>query len=66
MASAAAKMGHNSGVQGVQRKHYCPECPADAKGQLQPMRATMIMPKRRIEFRCHQGHAATKGNTILK
>lgn len=65
MAAKGAKLAARA-LFGEARKHYCPECPInEATGDLEPMAAVMIMPGRRMEFRCAQGHAARKSQTIL-
>jgi hypothetical protein len=51
---------------GITRRHYCPECPASEDGKLSAMRPVLKLPRRRIEFRCPNGHSARKGATILR
>ena len=51
---------------GTARHHFCPTCPANEEGRLEPMAPSMIMPGRRIVYHCKRGHTANSGETILK
>ncbi len=51
---------------GPARSHYCPQCPANDRGNLIPMRATVVMPGRRVEYHCPEGHSVRKGQTLLR
>ena len=55
-----------SGSIGLARSHYCPECPGDDRGNLIPMQARMTMPGRGIKYHCPEGHAARRGQTLLR
>ncbi len=52
---------------GPARSHYCPECKGDSKEFTQDMemKPTMIMPGRRMIFKCKNGHEMSKSGTIL-
>jgi hypothetical protein len=64
MAAKGEKLAKRA-LYGEARKHYCPTCPLNQEtGDLEPMSAVMVMPGRRIEFRCAKGHTARKGRTI--
>lgn len=65
MAAKGEKLAKRA-LYGEVRKHHCPICPLDAEtGDLVPMSAIMVMPGRRIEFRCPNGHVSRKKDTIL-
>ena len=51
---------------GQERKHYCPECRAKNEAEPQEMKPVMLMPKKKIVFRCTLGHQALRGQTILQ
>ena len=51
---------------GLARDHYCPECPADSRDNLIPIKAVMTIPGRRIHYRCPAGHEFRKGQTLLR
>ena len=55
-----------SGTIGLARSHYCPECPADDRGNLIPMQARMTMPGRSIKYHCPEGHSMQRGQTLLR
>ena len=61
----AGKMVTQGAVE-VARSHYCPECPANEDGKLPPMTPVMIMPGRRIVYRCKRGHTVRRGQTLLR
>lgn len=50
-----------------ERFHFCPTCPADKEsGRLEPMKATMLMPKRTMIYNCKNGHSVPTGGTLLR
>ena len=51
---------------GAPRKHYCPQCPEDESGNLAVTQAVMIVPGRKMMFRCKGGHLTPKNQTILQ
>jgi hypothetical protein len=49
-----------------ERFHFCPTCPPDENGRYEPMKATQIMPKKRMVYNCKNGHTAPTGGTLLR